>query len=264
MSDLLPVSVHVLTWNSGNTLRDALQSVIACKEILIIDGGSTDDTLTIADSFGGRVFPQRLPGAQGGLLKDFSSARNVGLQNCTEEWVLTLDSDEEMSAESMMEIAKIVSSENPAGAWWVPRFYRLPDGRIVTRASTYPNRRLYFFRKDSVETWEKPVHERIRLKPGTKTGKLLHGSIAPLPPIGTFYSKLAQYIAIEKDRSKGKGWLHWFTGRVLHTTRSRIVATIRLIWIWLIPGSARLPIRYELARYWYAWRLIKETCPLSY
>ncbi len=260
----LPVSVHVLTWNSAQTLRASLESVVSCKEILLIDGGSTDDTVTIGDSFGARMFPQRLPGSQGQPLRDFSAARNVGLDSSTEPWVLALDSDEEMAPEALAEIADIVKRTDAPGAWWVPRQYRLPDGRIVTRASTYPNRRLYFFRKDAVEQWEKPVHERIRLKPGTVTGILKNGSIAPLPAIGPFYSKLAQYVAIEKEQSRGKGYAHWFWRRVVHTLRSRTVATIRLLWIWSVPGPVRLPLQYEMARYWYAWRLIKETCPLSY
>jgi hypothetical protein len=93
---------------------------------------------------------------------------------------------------------------------------------------------------------------------------LEHGSVAPLPPLGTFYAKLAQYVEIEREQSRGQGWMHWLTRRLFHTVRSRSIATVRLCLIWIIPGGVRLPFRYELARYWYAARLIAQTCPLSY
>lgn len=259
----LPVSVHILTWNSSQTLERAIASVRDCAEVLVIDGGSQDETAVIAERLGARVLPQRFPGAQGKPLMDFSAARNAGLEQATQPWILALDSDEIMSLEGMEQIQSIVTGASSEGAYRVPRRYLLDDGTIVMRASTYPNERLYFFRKDAVERWEKPVHEHIRLKEGTTIGRLSHGSLAPLPPLSVFYSKLNQYLRIEVEESKGKGWAAWLR-RVIHTLRGRAVATVRILYIWLIPGEGkRLPIQYEMARFWYAWKLILMTCPLS-
>ena len=259
----LPVSVHILTWNSAQTLERAIMSVQDCAEILVIDGGSQDDTVAIAERMGARVVPQRFPGVQGKPLMDFAAARNVGLEQATQPWILALDSDEIMSSEGMSLIRSIISA-SACGAFRVPRRYLLEDGTVIDRASTYPNERFYFFRKDAADRWEKPVHERIRLKEGVTVGRLAHGSLAPLPPLSVFYSKLNQYLRIEVEESRGKGWMHWLR-RVAHTLRSRIIALIRLIGIWLIPGGAgkRLPMEYEVARFWYGWKLIVMTCPLG-
>lgn len=263
MSDKLPVSVHVLTWNSAQSLERALASVVRCAEILVIDGGSTDATMEIAEKFDARVLPQRFPGAQGQPLNDFAAARNVGLRNATQPWILALDSDEEMSPAAMEEILAIVKKDDRPAAYRVPRQYVLEDGSVVAFASTYPNERVYFFHKDAVDAWEKPVHERVRLKRDVPVLRLEHGSLAPLPPIGVFHSKLSQYARIEGENAPGKGWGHWLK-RVVHTSRSRAIATVRLLWIWLIPRKGkRLPLQYETARYWYAWRLLVETCPLK-
>lgn len=256
----LPVSVHVLTWNSGKTLERALQSVRDCAEILVIDGGSTDDTLAIAEKNGARVLPQRMPGSQGKPLQDFAAVRNVGLQHATQPWLLTLDSDEELSTVAIKDIENACKGE--AAAYLVPRHYTL-HGKTIERASTYPNERIYFFHKDVALQWEKPVHERIALKTGTQIHRLKHGSLAPLPPLSVFYSKLGQYLQIEAAQSRGKGWNHWFTSRLLHTLRSRLIATLRLLKIWLTPGGKRLPFAYEWARYWYAGQLMVKTCPLN-
>lgn len=259
----LPVSVHILTWNSSQTLERAVGSVQECAEILVIDGGSQDETVAIAERLGARVLPQRFPGAQGKPLMDFSAARNAGLEQAMQPWILALDSDEVMSREGMEDIQKILENGEQHAAYWVPRHYLLEDDTVIARASTYPNERLYFFRKDAAERWEKPVHERIRLKEGMAVGRLEHGSFAPLPPLSVFYSKLNQYLRIEVEESKGKGWAAWLR-RVTHTLRGRAVASLRLLKIWTLPGAGkRLPIQYEMARFWYAWKLILMTCPLS-
>ena len=268
MSKQLPVSVHILTWNSGKTLESALRSVEGCAEILVIDGGSTDDTLPIAERYGARTLPQRFPGAQGQPLMNFAAARTVGLEQATQTWILCLDSDEKMSSDAMEEISAIVNRtpSKPVpelAAYRVPRQYTLEDGTVVLRASTYPNERIYFFHRDAVERWEKPVHERVVLKPGTMLRRLHSGSLAPLPPLSVFYSKLNQYLRIEVQEAKGKGWELWIR-RVLRTLRGRAVASLRLIRIWVLPGNgARLPMSYEMARFWYSWKLIVMTCPLS-
>lgn len=268
----LPVSVHILTWNSCLTIERAISSVHECAEILVIDGGSQDETVAIAERLGARVIPQRFPGAQGKPLMDFAAARNAGMEQATQPWILALDSDEMMSPEGMAQIRTITakpdssaaaSAKAEPSAYLVPRRYLMEDGAVVIRASTYPNERLYFFRKDAAERWEKPVHERIKLKPGAIVGRLDHGSLAPLPPLSVFYSKLNQYLRIEVEGASGNGWRAWLS-RMIHALRGRSIASLRLLRIWLIPGSGqRLPFRYEIARFWYAWRLIVMTCPAS-
>lgn len=266
----LPVSVHILTWNSCLTIERAISSVHECAEILVIDGGSQDATVATAERLGARVIPQRFPGAQGKPLMDFAAARNAGMEQATQPWILALDSDEMMSPEGMAQIRTIVTEPDSSAAtlakteaYLVPRRYLMEDGAVVMRASTYPNERLYFFRKDAAERWEKPVHERIRLKPGAIVGRLDRGSLAPLPPLSVFYSKLNQYLRIEVEGAIGNGWRAWLC-RMIHTLRGRSIASLRLLRIWLIPGSGqRLPFKYEMARFWYAWKLIAMTWPAS-
>lgn len=259
----LPVSVHILTWNSAQTLERAIESVRDCAEILVIDGGSQDGTVALAEHLGARVVPQRFPGAQGQPLMNFAAARNIGVEHATQPWILALDSDELMSEDGIKEIHTLIGRGASAGAYRVPRRYVLDDGTVVAHASTYPNERIYFFHRDAVVQWIKPVHERIEVRPNVTIGRLKHGSLAPLPPIGVFTSKLNQYLRIEVEESRGKGWGRWLR-RVLHTLRGRSVATVRLLWIWLVPHlGERLPLRYERARFWYSWKLIVMTCPLA-
>lgn len=260
MSDLpLPISVHILTRNSGKTLRRTLESLPRVAEILVIDGGSTDDTLAIAQEFGARVVTQ--PPVSNGRM-DFAAARNVGLTSNTQPWILALDSDETLSPELHDEITAIVASKQGPTACWVPRRYVLPDGEVIRWASTYPNERIYFFHRDVIVRWIKSVHERVELKPKTPIAHLRGATLAPLPTIEEYKEKNSRYIKIEAAMSTGRSWGHWLKHRVLHTLRSRCIAAVRLLWIWCVPHPGkRLPLRHEMLRFWYGWRLIVETAP---
>ncbi|MBU0458082.1 glycosyltransferase family 2 protein [Patescibacteria group bacterium] len=262
MDEKLPISVHVLTWNSGKTLRATLESVKQCKEILIIDGGSTDDTLRIASEYSATVIPQRDEQNQGKPITNFSEVRNRALSFTTQPWILALDSDETASVELMEEIGEISMSTTPS-ANWVPRRYVCDDGTVIAHASTYPNKRIYFFHKDAVNRWIKPIHERVELNDGVHLCDLNGYTKAPLPTVKEFKEKNLEYIKMEVSISENKGWGFWLKRRLYHTLRSRLIAIIRLLWIWLIPRKGkRLPLKHEFARFWYAWKLITLTFPL--
>ena len=261
MSDKLPLSVHVLTFNSAKTLSQALASVKDAAEILVIDGGSTDATIEIAKSAGATVISQRNASEQGTALTDFSAARNVGLKNATQPWILSLDSDEYASPELMEEIKVITAKGNPC-ACYVPRRYVLENGTVIDYATTYPNERLYFFHRDVVREWRKPVHERPELASGTRTDHLKGASLAPLGSIADYIEKNSRYLTIERRKAEQDSFMHWFKHRFLRTLRSRLIALIKLLLIWGIPRPGkRLPLQHELIRFWYAWKLIVVTFP---
>lgn len=253
----IPITVQILTYNSGATLARALRSVRDFADIQIFDGGSTDDTLAIAERFGVMVFPQ----PQRGVIEDFSVVRNAALAKTQQPWVLLLDSDESVSPELQAEIRDIAMREASPAAYFVPRRYELSDGLLVTHASTYPNARIYFFHRDAVSGFEKSIHERVVLRSGISVRRLKGYTIAPHSTAEEFKRRNRRYIAMEA--SKGERWGAW-AFRLLRTLRGRIVALVRLLWIWFLPhpGAVRLPLRYEYLRFWYAFMLLRATFPL--
>lgn len=85
--------------NEARALARCLESVRGwVGEMVIVDTGSTDDTVAIAHAYGARVshFP---------WCDDFSAARNAALDQATREWVLVLDGDETCVIESPTELA---------------------------------------------------------------------------------------------------------------------------------------------------------------
>jgi glycosyltransferase involved in cell wall biosynthesis len=95
------LSLSMIVKNEGKYLRDCLASVEGtADEIVVIDTGSTDDTLDIAREYNAKIF-------QFDWIDDFSAARNYALSKTTGDWVLYLDADERLSAGSKEEINKI-------------------------------------------------------------------------------------------------------------------------------------------------------------
>jgi glycosyltransferase involved in cell wall biosynthesis len=262
MFETSPISAQILTWNSEKTLSAALESVRGCKEILIIDGGSTDDTLRIAKSFNARIIPQRTAIDQGKPLLDFAEARNQGLLHTQQPWILCLDSDEKLSEALKKEVFGIAQAGSEPAAYYVPRRYTLPNGKVITHASTYPNERIYFFHRDAVERWEKPIHERIKAKPRYPIHHLKGWTEAPLGTLNDYWKKNKRYMEIELKKYP-RTWGRWFGHRLPRALRGQIVSAVKLLWIWLLPWPGkRLPLSHEFTRWKYRWMLVWKSCPL--
>ena len=94
-------SIVMAAYNSGHTIERALRSIRNQKfdqeqiEILVVDGGSTDQTIEIANRYGATVLenPYRLP----------EPAKMIGLKHATGRYLCIMDSDEEAADDRMFE-----------------------------------------------------------------------------------------------------------------------------------------------------------------
>jgi len=102
-SDKVPtISLCMIVKNEEEHLPKALNSVKdAVDEIIIVDTGSTDNTVEIAKSFGARVYYYEWN-------NDFASARNEALKYATCDWILSMDADEEMKKEDIIKLKEII------------------------------------------------------------------------------------------------------------------------------------------------------------
>lgn len=103
------LSLCMIVKNEEDYLEDCLKSVAGVvDEIVIVDTGSTDDTLNIARKYNANIFNFE-------WINDFSAARNYALSKTSCEWILYLDADERLSPESYEEIEKIKNNDIKAG-----------------------------------------------------------------------------------------------------------------------------------------------------
>lgn len=126
----------VLTKNEINNIERCLQSLSWCREIIVLDSGSTDQTQFTARALGARVFENIQTGSF-----QIAEQRNWALRNCgvMSEWVLFLDADETVSPElSAMILDAISNTSSRFDAYELsPRY--LFWGRWLKRTQGYPN-----------------------------------------------------------------------------------------------------------------------------
>jgi len=116
----IPLSVLIRTFNEADRLGRTLESVAPLgAEIVVIDAGSTDDTVKIAQSYGARVVHNPWPG--------FGPQRRFGESQCTHDHIFSLDADEVLTPALVEEIRAAFA--RPAA----------PALMIVRKAIVFPN-----------------------------------------------------------------------------------------------------------------------------
>jgi glycosyltransferase involved in cell wall biosynthesis len=152
------LSVAIVTKNEEENLRRTLESVKWADEIVVIDSGSTDHTVAIARSFGALVIERPWPG--------FAAQKNFAIAQCSGDWVLSLDADEELTPELQTQIRTVLPSNPPVDAYCLRR-RNLFLGRWIKRGGFYPDPKLRLFRRCAAtfaitpQFEDRPVHETI-------------------------------------------------------------------------------------------------------
>ncbi len=96
----VPISAYVLTYNNESTIDRALQSVAFADEIVVVDSYSTDGTLELVRQHTDTVIQRAWPG--------FRDQYQFAQEQCTHDWVLFIDADEEVSAALADEMIKVL------------------------------------------------------------------------------------------------------------------------------------------------------------
>ena len=150
-SACLPLTVCMIVRDEADKLAAALASVRdVAREIIVVDTGSTDATVAIAQAHGARVL-------HFAWVDDFARARNVGLAAATGDWILSLDADQRLPAAAVPALAQAVRrGECLAQVVTIEMQHAAGDAAEV---STYAALRL--FRRDPRIRYVGRVHEDI-------------------------------------------------------------------------------------------------------
>lgn len=147
---MIKASVYIICKNEEKHIKRVLESVKEFNEIIIVDSGSTDNTLEIAKNYTHTIYYQEWMG--------FAKQKEYARSLCTNEWVLNLDADEELTNELKNEIINTIN-ENKIDGLNI-KISSLYLGKFNSEKSKF-NRRIRFFRKDLGYYPEKLVHESI-------------------------------------------------------------------------------------------------------
>lgn len=198
------LSVAMIAMNEEHNLPRTLESVRWADEIIVVDSGSKDRTLEIAESFGAKTSYHAFGG--------HGEQKNVALDLCTQEWVLLLDADEVLTPGLQEEIQRILAcadgKEPKYTAYWIPRL-NLIFGRWMRHGGFYPDHKLRLFQRGSARLDEGVGPHSTPRHTGPK-GKLRHdmlhyaypNMVVYLEHMNRYSSEIAELL-VKRGRTSG-------------------------------------------------------------
>jgi len=150
--ELPPVSLIVITRDEEAVIGQCLASARSfCREMVVVDSGSTDHTIEIARRMGATVIPHEFT--------NYVQQKQIALDHANSEWVLLLDADEQATYELRREIERITSSPDAVDGYRVPRL--LFHLRHYDTRGLYRDRPVRLFRRTRGHIGGTDPHDKV-------------------------------------------------------------------------------------------------------
>lgn len=167
------ISATIVTLNEEKNIARAIASLACADEVLVVDSGSSDRTVEIATSLGARVIEEPWRG--------YAGQKNFAAKAATNDWILSIDADEELTKELQAEITALKAGEPELAGYTMPRLAQYL-GRWIRHSGWYPDRKIRLYHRGRA-AWEGAfVHESVKTTGRTADlrGNLLHYTCASL------------------------------------------------------------------------------------
>ncbi len=154
------LSIFIIAKNEADRIANTINAIKDLSDdIIVIDSGSIDDTVTIAESLGAKVIFNEWPG--------YGKQKQFGEDNCKNDWLLNLDADEVVTPDLKQEIIDLFKSEPE------PAAYSFPIAEVFPFEDTphkwaYALKPVRLYHKSIGRYNPSIVHDRVDLERGTK------------------------------------------------------------------------------------------------
>jgi glycosyltransferase involved in cell wall biosynthesis len=238
-----PISAVLITRNAASQLAECLESVAFCNEIIVVDSGSEDATVSIAEQHRARVIQTEWRG--------FGPQKQFAVEQAAHDWVLCIDADERVSEHLREAILTLLGAVPPEPARCVPtgalaayRFARCNRfmGRYLKHGEGYPDWSLRLFDRRAACWSDDPVHEKVLVSGGIGRlqGDLLHESAESLE---TYFAKQNRYSSLAAEAALARG----DRATVIHLLLSPLLRFIKFYFLRLglldgLPGLVHILI----------------------
>ena len=182
------LTVIIITHNEAANISACLDSVAFADEIIVLDSGSTDATVDLAQQKGAKVHVSC-------DWLGFGPQKNRALALATRPWVLSLDADERISPALRTQIQQAINQAQ-ADAFELPRLTQF-CGQWIHHCGWTPDHVLRLFKREAACFSDDLVHERVILNPAMTatpvarlSASLLHYSY---PTPAHYWRKLESY-----------------------------------------------------------------------
>jgi glycosyltransferase involved in cell wall biosynthesis len=166
----MPLSAVIITQDEARNIQRCLNSVAFCDDIIVVDSGSSDDTVQLANMAGARVIHQDWLG--------YGKQKQFAVKQAKHDWVLCIDADEVVSDELRHSIQRLNLTQTSS-----PTCYQMPRrnhflGKALFHGEGYPDYSLRLFNRTQAQWSDDQVHEGVKTTGNiaTLTGDLLHFS----------------------------------------------------------------------------------------
>jgi glycosyltransferase involved in cell wall biosynthesis len=196
---MLRLTSITITKNEATQIGDCLDSLAFCNERVVVDSGSSDDTVRICRQKGARVIVHEWCG--------FGPQRNFALTVIDAEWVLWVDADEVVSPELATSIVRAIDNRMADG-YRVARRSRF-CGRTMMHSGWNPDYVIRLFRRGKGRWTDAPVHEHAVVEGRVETlpGFLLHH---PVERLEEALQKMDLYSTLGAEGLVASGRKVWF------------------------------------------------------
>ncbi len=163
----MKISATIITLNEERNLARAIESLRCCDEIVVVDSGSSDRTMEIAEKLGARVVECPWRG--------YAAQKNFASEQAANDWILSVDADESLSEALEAEIWHIKKCGPEFDAYTMPRLAQYL-GRWILHSGWYPDRKMRLFDRRKAKWVGDYVHESVIVegKIGHLESNLLH------------------------------------------------------------------------------------------
>ncbi|EKY1985094.1 glycosyltransferase family 2 protein [Cronobacter sakazakii] len=163
------LSVVMIAKNAASLLPDCLASAAWADEIVVLDSGSSDDTVAVATAAGAKVFTES-------DWQGYGIQRQRAQQYASGDYILMIDTDERVTPELAQAIHQVLENPDPQAVYSIAR-RNLFLGRFMRHSGWYPDRVTRLYARERYRYNDNQVHESLDA-PGarvvTLSGDLLH------------------------------------------------------------------------------------------
>lgn len=236
------LSVVIIAFQEAAVIRRCIESVQGiADEILVMDSGSTDETVSICTSLGARVIHQPWLG--------FADQKNKANSFAHHDWILSLDADEALSPELYQSI-QFEKHRGFSGAYKMKRLSTY-FGKPLHRGLVYPDTQRRLFNRTQISWKHSLVHEVPDI-PSTIEQRWLHGDLwhtGPSTP-QEHRATLGKYASLWAADRAGSGQRSFWGEAILKSV-------FNFVWGYLVKGAiwdGRIgwSVSYNLAWYTYS------------
>ncbi len=163
----MKITATIITLNEERNIARSIESLRCADEILIVDSGSVDRTVELAQNLGARVLEAGWRG--------YAGQKNLATDQAANDWILSLDADEALSELLEAEIWNLKKSGPEFDGYTMPRL-ACYLGRWIYHSGWYPDRKIRLYDRRKAKWVGDFVHESVEVQGrlGHLQGNLLH------------------------------------------------------------------------------------------